>query len=347
MAIFVPKTGIRIRATGSYLPPRRITSAQLAAMPGAPMSEEEILRLTGIAERRWVEPGQACSDLAIAAGRQILANAGIARSDGADRIDRLILSTVSPDHPTPATACLVQHALGLAPAPALDLRAACAGFLFALDWAARAIVTGEERVLALASEVRSQAVDFADRATFALFGDGAGGALLEPGPAGEGLLALYLASDGARYHDILVPAGGSRRPASAETVRAGDHAIAMKGGIEVFLTAVEGMARAADTLLSACRLSLDDIALIVPHQPNLQILDRLARYMRISRDRLFVQVERTGNASSASLPVALDCALRQGAARPGDTIMLLGGGGGYSVGCALIRLPDTPERNAR
>lgn len=328
-----PGVGVRLRATGSYLPDRVVTSAELARRPGAPLTEAEIAKLTGIEQRRWVADHQATSDLAVAAGRQVLRRAGV------DSVDRLLLSTTSPDHPSPATACLVQRELGLAPCAAVDLSAACAGFLFALDWGARAVLTGDRRVLVLAADVRSRYLDHDDRATSALFGDGAGGALLEPGPAGEGLLALFLAADGAGFETIQIPAGGSRHPASAATVQGRQHTLRMADGVQVFLSAVEGMTETAEHLLEATGLSFDDIDLIVPHQPNLMILDRLARYMRVPRAKVFINVQRTGNMSSASVAVALDQALTSGAARPGARVLVLGAGAGYCAGAALLRLP--------
>lgn len=328
------QSGIRIRATGSYLPSRVVTSRELASRPNAPLTEREIARLTGIEERRWAATDQATSDLAIAAGREVLARAE------ASRVDRLIVGTTSPDYPIPSCACLVQRGLALAPAPAFDVAAACAGFLFGLDLGARAILTGDARVLVLAAEIRSRLIDPEDRATHALFGDGAGGVLLEPGPVGEGLIAVHLMSEGEGAEAIHVPAGGSRRPASADTVARREHVLRMVDGPRVFLTALEGMSQAAFTLLDAMRLTLDDIDLVIPHQPNRLILDRLARYLSLEREKLFVHVERTGNMSSASLAVALDEVWTSGRLRPGARVLLVGGGAGFTAGAALIRIPE-------
>lgn len=332
MSLLIPTSGVRLAATGAYLPQRVVSSAELAQRPGAPLTEEEILRLTGIEQRHWVSEEEATSDLAIAAGRQILKRAAV------QQVDRLILSTSSPDHPSPASACLVQHALGLAPCPAVDVSAACAGFLFALDWGARSVLTGDRRVLVLAADVRSRYVDLDDRATGALFGDGAGGALLEPCASGVGLLALYLAADGSGFHTIHVPAGGSRLPASAQTVADRQHRIVMSDGPRVFLTALEGMTDTAEHLLGELGLDFSDVDLIVPHQPNRMILDRLARYMRVPREKVFTNVQHTGNMSSASVAVALDEAVTSGAAGPGATVLVLGAGAGFCAGAALIKL---------
>jgi 3-oxoacyl-[acyl-carrier-protein] synthase-3 len=332
MTLLVPKTGVRLAATGSYLPERVVTSAEIAERSGGAITAHEIAKLTGIEERHWAHPHQATSDLAVEAGRRALDRAGLAK------IDRLVVSTTSPDHPSPATACFVQRGLGLAPAPAFDVSASCAGFLFGLDVATRAVLTGDEDVLLVAADIRSRYVDPLDRATCALYGDGAGAAVLSPGPANEGVLAIYLAADGAGAEAIHIPAGGSRRPASAETVAAREHYLRMVDGPRVFLTALEGMSQTAEAILGATGHALDDVDLIVPHQPNRMILDRLARVMRIGTDKLYVDVHRTGNMSSASIAVALDHAIADGRARPGSLVLLLGGGAGFCAGAVLLRL---------
>ncbi len=325
--------GLRIRATGSYLPRRVVTSEELAARTGAPLTAAQIEKLTGIRERRWAAPDQATSDLAIEAGRTVLDRAGVSH------VDRLIVGTTSPDHPIPACACFVQRGLSLAPAPAFDVAAACGGFLFGLDLAARSVLTGDRSVLVLAADIRSRLIDPDDRGTFALFGDGAGGLLLERGAVGEGLLAVHLMTDGEGAEVIHVPAGGSRRPTSTDTAARREHFLKMVDGPRVFLTALEGMSQAAHTLLDAMRLTLDDIDLVVPHQPNRLILDRLARYLRIPRDKVFVNVHRTGNMSAASLAVATDEALTSARLRPGANVLLVGGGAGFCAGAALLRIP--------
>ncbi len=334
MSLFVPKTGVRIAATGSYLPERVVTSAEIAARPNAPLTEAEIDKLTGIEERHWASDDQATSDLGILAGRRILARAGV------DAVDRLLLSTTSADYPSPACACFVSRGLRLAPAPAFDVGAACAGFLFGLDAGARAVVTGDARVLVIAADIRSRFVDPDDRATCALYGDGAGGVLLTEGPVGQGLLAVYTAADGEGAEAIHIPAGGSRKPASKETVEAREHFLSMVDGPKVFLTALEGMSETAERLLDAMNLRLDDVDLVVPHQPNRMILDRLSRYLRLPKDKMFINVHRTGNMSSASIAVALDEALRSDRVRPGSLVLMVGGGAGFCAGAALIRIPE-------
>jgi 3-oxoacyl-[acyl-carrier-protein] synthase-3 len=339
MKIYRPR-GVRIAGTGSYLPARVVTNADLVAA-GAPLSDEEIVRLSGIRERRWAADGEATSDLAAAAARAALARAGVAPS----AIERLILATVSPDHPSPAAACLVQHGLGLGTVPAYDVTAACSGFLYALDGAARAVATGDELVLAVAADVRSRFLDPADRATCALFGDGAGAAVVARGPDdGTGLVGLALYADGAGAHSVYVPAGGSREPASADTVAARRHSIRMADGPQVYLSAVEGMAALAEALCGELGVPLGQIDLVVPHQANRRIVERVARVLGLAADRLVVNVDRTGNISGATVAVALDEALRAGRARAGSHVLLLAAGAGHTAGAALLIVDEALVR---
>ena len=325
--------GVRLAATGSYLPAREVTNADLVAA-GAPLTDEEMVRLCGIRARHWAAEGEATSDLATHACRRALASARLAPG----RVDRLVLGTVSPDYASPSAACLAQKALGLEDAPAFDLAASCSGFLYALDVAARAVCTGDEAVLACAADVRSRFVDPHDRATCALFGDGAGAALLVPGAPGRGLISIGLQADGSGARSVYVPAGGSREPASAATVAARRHYIHMAEGPQVYLTAVEGMVATAEALLAAEKLAIADIDLVVPHQPNRRILDRLARILGLPEEKLFVNVERIGNVSGASCAIALDQALRSGRVQAGARVLLLAAGAGYTAGAALLEV---------
>jgi 3-oxoacyl-[acyl-carrier-protein] synthase-3 len=323
--------GVRIAATGSYLPARVVTNTELARL-GVPLVPDEIVRLTGIEERRWAAPEEATSDLAISACRAALARAKVTGLE----VDRLILGTVSPDHASPSAACFVQGALGMGQAPALDVTASCSGFLYALDVAARAIITGDERVLACAADIRSRFLNFEDRATAALFGDGAGAALLERCPPGEGILAIGLVADGAGAHAVYVPAGGSRAPATAETVRRREHAIRMEEGPQVYLAAVEGMLAVSGSLLAAVDMTLGDVDLVIAHQANRRILDRVAKLGRIPPEKMFINVDRIGNVSGATCAIALDHALASGRVAPGTRILLVAAGAGYTAGAALL-----------
>jgi 3-oxoacyl-[acyl-carrier-protein] synthase-3 len=323
----------RVAGTGAYLPARVVTNAEVVAL-GAPLDEAEIVRLSGIRERRWAAEGEATSDLAAAAARAALERSGV---EGG-RVERLVLATVSPDHPSPAAACLAQTAAGLPRGAAYDLSAACSGFLFALDAAARAVDTGEEVVLAVAADVRSRFLDPTDRATCALFGDGAGAAVVTRGA--PNLAGIALLADGAGARSVYVPAGGSREPASAATVAARRHAIRMEDGAQVYFQAVEGMAAMATALLEALGLAVPEVDLVVPHQANRRILDRVARVLGVPGEKLVSNVERAGNISGATVPVALDEALRAGRARPGARVLLLAAGAGHTAGAALLIVDD-------
>ncbi|HJL45702.1 MAG TPA: ketoacyl-ACP synthase III, partial [Polyangiaceae bacterium LLY-WYZ-15_(1-7)] len=306
--------GVRLLATGAALPARVVTNADLVAL-GAPLEPEEMEKLTGIRERRWVEGDEATSDLAVGAAREALGRASVAAED----VARLVLATVSPDRLSPSAACVAHAKLGLGAVPVHDLTASCSGFVYALDAAARAVLTGDAPTLAIGADVRSRFVDPTDRATCALFGDGAAAALLGEGPPDEGLLAIGLTADGRGAESVYVPAGGSREPASAETVEAGRHTIRMAEGPRVYLEAVEGMIGTAEALLEATQTRWEDLALVVPHQPNRRILDRLARLGDFDADKLVVDIEDKGNMSAASVGVALDRALRE-RARVGDLV---------------------------
>lgn len=337
-------------ATGSYLPRRVVTNDDLVAA-GAPLSSEDMVRLCGVRTRHWVDDGEATSDLAIGAGRAALERAaqGLGATERAaqewaapegamPRVDRVILGTVSPDHSSPSTACVVQHGLGLPPVPAYDLTAACAGFLYVLDAAARAVVTGGdggEYVLAVAADVRSRYLDVSDRATCALFGDGAGAALLGPADAGAGLLAIGTVADGSGARSIYVPAGGSREPASADTVRDRRHFIRMQDGPQIYVSAVEGMLQVAEAVLESLGMGFEDIDLVIPHQANFHILKRLAWKAGIPLDRVHVNIDRVGNISGATVAVGLDEALRGGKVSAGSRILLVAAGAGYTGGAAV------------
>jgi 3-oxoacyl-[acyl-carrier-protein] synthase-3 len=251
---------------------------------------------------------------------------------------------VSPDHASPSAACFVQRNLGLAAVPAFDLTASCSGFVYALDLAARSVVTGADRVLAIAADIRSRFVDVQDRATAPLFGDGACAAVLSRGPAGTGLVSIGLQADGAGVHSVFVPAGGSRQPATAQTVENRSHFIRMAEGPQVYLTAVEGMLDTGEALLQAEGLSWKDVRWVVPHQPNRRILERIARLARLDEDQLVIHIEKVGNISGASCGVALHHLLRSEQGKPGDRVLLLAAGAGYTAGAALLVLDDTAVR---
>lgn len=322
---------VYLAATASHLPATRFTTHDLAATMG--VDGDELVRLTGILERPVAPPEHATSDLVAAALRQLL---GAGAPGDPTTIDRLILATVTPDHPSPATAPLVQHLLGLEHVPAFDLGAACAGYVYALDLAARALVTGDRAVLVGAGECRVRSLERARPGVRVLFGDGATGALLTRREGGLRLIATGLGADGSGHSAIRVPAGGSRLPTSAATVAAGQHALAMEDGAHVFMKATEAFMVLADDFLAALGLGLGDIALVVPHQPNVRILERVARLLRLPRERLVITCDRLGNLGGASVGVALDEAWRSGRIHPGDKVLLLTAGAGYTAGAALL-----------
>lgn len=335
-------SGVRIVATGAYLPETIVSNADLVAH-GAPLDAAEIEKGLGILARRRAAAHEATSDLAARACERALAAARVAPS----AIDRLVLATVSPDHPSPSTACFVHHLLGLQEAPAMDLAATCAGFLYALDHGARAVLTGDRHVLLCAAEVRSRFVDPTDRASFAVFGDGAGACVVSPGPAGAGLLGIGLLADGSGRESVLVRAGGSRHPASAETVARREHTLRMADGPQVYLAMIEGMVLTAEKLLAGMAMSMDDIAMIVPHQANGRVLTRLARLLRVPEPRIFSNVAQYGNMSSASTAVALHEALSSASLRAGDKLLLVAGGAGYTAGAAILEVDDALLEQAR
>jgi 3-oxoacyl-[acyl-carrier-protein] synthase-3 len=310
-----------------------MTNADLAAMVDT--SDEWIRSRSGIRERRIAAPCESTSDMAAEAGRRALEDAGLSAAD----IDLLVVATVTPDMPMPAAACLVQKKLGIASTAAcFDLNAACSGFLYALDAACAMIGSGRYRhALVIGAERLSSVVDWKDRTTCLLFGDGAGAAVVgssyEPG---FGLLAskLGVCTEGAEL--LCIPAGGSSVPPTAETIAAGDHFIKMRGK-EVFKIAVRVMEEAARDILEQQGITSNQIDLVIPHQANLRIIEAIAQYLELPIDRFFVNVDRYGNTSAASIPIAMDEARKAGRIKPGDLTLLVAFGAGLTYGSALIR----------
>lgn len=327
--------GVAIAATGAYLPEDVVTNEALIERHGLPVSARWIERHTGIKQRHWASEQEHTSDLATAAGRDVLARSGVAP----EALDRLILATVSADWPTPATACVVQHQLG-AHCPAFDVTSACAGFMVALDLGIKCVQTGEDNVLVLASEVRSRWIDRGDPRVAPLFSDGAGGVLLVPAPEGTGFLSSVLQADGSGAEKVYVPAGGARKPASAETVAAGEHFIRMLDGRGIFEQAVTGMGAIAHLALARAGLTLDDIDLVVPHQANKLIIEAGMKALGVPMERVMVTIDRIGNCTAATVPITLHEAVSTGRLKPGQTALLLAVGGGYSAGAAVYRVPE-------
>jgi len=313
-----------IAETASYLPERVVTTHALD-----PARAAELIRLTGVEARHVAADEQATSDLCIVVARSPLT------PESVPTIDRVLVATVTPDHPSPATAPLVQHALGLAHVPAMDLSAACAGYVYALDLAARAVATGDRAVLVTAGECRFRTLTDAAPGVRVLFGDGATAArVVASGPLR--IVATMLGADGSGHDQVRVAAGGSRLAASPATLAEGLHALRMADGPHVFYRAVEGFIALATTFLAALSLTPADIDLVVPHQANLRILERVARITRIPLERFVIVVDRYGNVGGASAGIALDHAWRAGRIQAGQRVLLLTAGAGYTAGAALL-----------
>ncbi len=320
----------RITGTGSYAPSRIMTNADLERMVAT--SDEWIRERTGIRERHIAASGEACSDLAVQAGRRALEAAGLAASD----LDMILVATCTGDYPLPATACLVQHRLGATKAAACDLSAACCGFVYALSVADAYVRTGMRHVLVIGSEVMSAITDWTDRNTCILFGDGAGAAVVSASEGERGILSTHLRSDGSLCELIAVPGGGSRIPSSEKVVAERTNFIKMKGN-ETFKVAVRTLEEIARETLAANRLTVQDLDLYVPHQANVRILKGVMERLGLPLEKVMLNLERYGNTSAASIPIALDEAVRAGRVQDGSLVMLGAFGAGLTWASALIR----------
>jgi 3-oxoacyl-[acyl-carrier-protein] synthase-3 len=326
-----PVRSSRITGTGHYVPDRVLTNHDLEKM--VETSDEWITTRTGIKERRIVAPEQACSDLATTAALRALEMAGVAPGD----LDGIFMGTISGDMPFPATATLVQDRIGASRAVALDVSAACSGFIYSATLAHGMISSGiMNRVLVLGAEVLTKFVDWEDRATCVLFGDGAGAAVLEACDAGEGILATHMRSDGSLADLLCIPGGGSRLPFDARTSADRLHFIKMKGD-GVFKFAVRAMADAARIVLDEAGVSMADVKFIVPHQANIRIIDAVGERLEVERERMMVNLDRYGNTSSATIPIAYDEVVRSGRLHAGDLVLFTGFGGGFTWGSMLFR----------
>lgn len=322
---------VGIAGTGSYVPARVVPNAWFESIVDT--SDEWIVQRTGIRERCYAAPEEATSDLAVAASRRALEAAKLAPED----LDLIVCGTLTPDHLLPATSALVQRALGASKAGAFDVNAACTGFLSAFSVAEAFVAAGRaRRVLAIGAEALSRFVDFKDRSSCILFGDGAGAAVLAPlEECGQGeVLRTTLGSDGAGYEHIHMIAGGARKPPTAATVAAGEHYIRINGR-EVFRFAVQRMGELIEEL--ARGHEYDEIGLVVPHQVNRRIIDAALERVGWNDEKVAVNIQRYGNTSAASVPVALDEAVRAGRAVKGKLVILVAFGAGLTWGGALVR----------
>lgn len=319
-----------ILGTGAYVPKRILTNADLERM--VETSDTWIVERTGIRERRIVEPGQACSDLAVEAAQRALFAADVAPSE----IDLILLATCTGDSPLPSTACLIQHRLGAKQAAACDISAACCGFIYALAIANAYVKNGMRHVLVIGSEVMSAITDWTDRNTCVLFGDGAGAVVVSQGPETSGILSTHLHANGRLSDLIQVPGGGSRDPASEQVLQEKRGFIKMKGN-ETFKIAVKSMEEATKEALDANKLHMDDVNVFIPHQANMRILNAVGQRLGIAREKMMINLDRFGNTSAASIPLALDQAVQEGRIQKGSVVLLAAFGAGLTWASTLIR----------
>lgn len=324
------KQAVGILGTGSYVPERVLTNQDLERMVDT--SDEWIVSRTGIHERRIAAPDQAASDLAFHAAQNALEASGIRAED----LDLIIVATVTPDMSFPSTSCILQERLGAKKAAAFDLSAACTGFLYGLATATQFIQNGMYRyVLVIGVEVLTRITNWEDRNTCVLFGDGSGAAILGPVHDGKGFLAFDLGADGSGGPLLKQEAGGSRMPVDELAIKEKKNCLYMAGR-EVFKFAVRAMDAASEKVLVKAGLTKQDIDFLVPHQANIRIIESAVERLGLSDDKVVINLDKFGNMSSASIPVALDNAVREGRIREGDTLVLVGFGGGLTWGASAM-----------
>ena len=323
-----------ITGTGAYLPENVLTNFDLERMVDT--SDEWIRQRTGIVERRIADADIATSDLSVQASRLAIKKAQIDPLD----IEMILVATVTPDTFFPSTACYVQKGIGAKNASAMDISAACAGFLYGLDLANGLIISGQyDTILVVGGEIFNNIVDWKDRNTCVLFGDGAGAAIVQATDEPKGIISSYIGSDGD-YADIDllgIPAGGSRMPVTAEVLDQNLNKIQMNGR-EVFKLGVRLMPEAAERALKKADVSVDEIDLLIPHQANLRIIEAVGQRLGVPREKVYVNVDKYGNTSAATVIIALDEAIQQGRAKPEDLILLVTFGAGLTWGSTLLRL---------
>ncbi|WEK56232.1 MAG: ketoacyl-ACP synthase III [Candidatus Cohnella colombiensis] len=321
---------VGIIGTGKYAPERRLTNQQLESM--VETNDEWIVSRTGIRERRIAAPEQATSDLAYEASVRALEAAGIT----ADQLDLIIVATITPDMLFPSTACILQEKLGAKKAAAFDLSAACSGFIYSLASATAFMKMGMyRRVLVVGAETLSRITDYTDRNTCILFGDGAGAVVLGEVAEGRGFKSFELGADGAGGELLRLCGGGSRMPATEQSIADRRHFIEMNGR-DVFKFAVRVMGSAADEALAKAGISKEDIDLLIPHQANIRIIQSAIERLNLPQEKCMINVDRYGNMSAASIPMALAEAVEEGRVKEGDTLVLVGFGGGLTWGASVL-----------
>lgn len=324
-------TPVRIAGTGSYLPERVMTNQELEKLVDT--SDEWITTRTGIKARRIAAEGEHTSHLAAKAGAKALEQAGIEAAD----VELIIVATITPDTLTPATACYVQQHLGCPRAVAFDVSAACSGFLYALDLARHSVGSGAfKNALIIGAEKLSAFVDWTDRNTCVLFGDGAGAAVIVPSTNGDGkVLSCALGTDGAQAELLNIPGGGSACPVRIDAPGDKLAYLAMQGR-EVFKHAVNAMKKASIDAISAAGLTPQDIKLLIPHQANLRIIDAIVERLEVGKENVFINLDKYGNTSAAAVAIALDEANRQGRIERGDKVLLVAFGAGLTWASAIV-----------
>jgi 3-oxoacyl-[acyl-carrier-protein] synthase III len=319
-----------ITGVGSHVPIKVLTNTELEKM--VETSDDWITSRTGIKERRICATDEFTSDLAASVACKAMERANVTP----DQIDLIIVATITPDMPFPSTACLVQHKIGAKRAAAFDLEAACSGFIYALEIAQQFIMSRTyDTVLVIGAEKLSSIVDWQDRNTCVLFGDGAGAAILQNRPNSHGLLTAVMGADGEKADLLFMPGGGSRCPATAQSITSRMHYLRMEGK-ETFKNAIQAMQTAAEEALKRCDLDISRIKCIIPHQANRRIIDAVGERLGAKPEQLFVNLHKYGNTSAASVAIALDEAVESGAVKTGDLILLVVFGAGLTWGAAVI-----------
>jgi 3-oxoacyl-[acyl-carrier-protein] synthase-3 len=326
-----PKPLVEIVSTGRYLPERVLTNADLEKMVDT--SDQWILERTGIRERRIAAPDMGAADMGARAAQVAMDRAGVQPGE----IDVIVLSTATPDRLLPATACDMQAILGATNAAAYDISAACSGFIYALQLAEGHIAAGRAEIaLVVSTEKMSGIIDWTDRQTCVLFGDGAGAAIVRKAQNGRGVLSTFIRSDGTLAELLWRPSGGVKVPMDIAVLDEKSHLVKMAGR-EVFKAAVRSMAEAADQALVKAGLTGEDIDLLVPHQANVRIIEATAKYAGIPMEKVYINIERYGNMSSATVPIALDEAAEKGLIRQGSNILMVAFGAGFTWASSVVR----------